>query len=51
LNRLENVRLLAVALSSDDGEAPLQIAGYEHEGQNTLGGFVYEGVEPFGRNT
>jgi FkbM family methyltransferase len=45
LNRLENVRLLAVALSSDDGEALLQIAGYEHEGQNTLGGSVYEGVE------
>ena len=45
LNRLENVRLFDAALSNQDGEAQLRIAGYEHEGQNTLGGFVYEDVE------
>jgi FkbM family methyltransferase len=45
LNRLENVQLFDVALSNQDGVAQLRIASYEHEGQNTLGGFVYEGVE------
>jgi FkbM family methyltransferase len=45
LNQLDNVRLFGAALSNQDGEAQLRIAGYEHEGQNTLGGFVYEGVE------
>jgi FkbM family methyltransferase len=45
LNRLENVRLFSAALSNQDGEAQLRIAGYEHEGQNTLGDFVYEGIE------
>jgi FkbM family methyltransferase len=46
LNRLDNVRLFNMALGNQDGEAHLQIAGYEHEGQNTLGGFVHEGVDP-----
>ena len=45
LNRLENVQLFDSALSNRDGEAQLRIAGYEHEGQNTLGGFAYEGIE------
>jgi FkbM family methyltransferase len=47
LNRLKNVRLFKVALSNQDGEAQLRIAGYEHEGQNTLGGLAYEGIEGF----
>lgn len=46
LNRFDNARLFNAALGNQDGEAHLQIAGYEHEGQNTLGGFVHEGVAP-----
>ncbi len=44
LNRLQNVQLFSAALSNQDGEAQLRIAGYEHQGQNTLAGFAYEGV-------
>jgi FkbM family methyltransferase len=44
LNKLDNVRLHRLALADQDGEAELAIAGYEHEGQNTLGAFVHHGV-------
>jgi FkbM family methyltransferase len=44
LNRLQNVQLFSAALSNQDGEAQLRIAGYEDEGRNTLAGFAYEGV-------
>jgi FkbM family methyltransferase len=45
LNQLQNVRPFRVALAERDGEEDLAVAGYEHEGQNTLGVFVYEGVK------
>ncbi len=45
LNHLTNVRPLQIALSNRNGSATLQIAGYEHEGQNTLGKFAHEGIE------
>lgn len=44
LNDLANVRLFRAALADQNGESDLHIAGYEHEGQNTLGEFVHEGV-------
>ena len=49
LNGIENVRPFPVALADRNGEETLTIAGYEHEGQNTLGEFVHEGVETRGR--
>jgi FkbM family methyltransferase len=40
-----DVEVFPVALADASGEAELTVAGYEHEGQNTLGGFAYEGIE------
>ena len=34
-----------MALGCDKGTAALRVAGYEHAGHNTLGQFIYEGVE------
>ncbi len=45
LNRTRNIRTFPLALGSHTGEADLLIAGYGHEGQNTLGAFIYPGVE------
>jgi len=46
LNRLTNVRPLQIALSNRSGHAILRVAGYEHEGQNTLGDFfVHNDIE------
>jgi FkbM family methyltransferase len=42
LNRLHNVRTLQVAASDRRGEELLRIAGYGHEGHNTLGAFIYD---------
>ena len=47
LNELKNVKRLRVALADHNGEQDLAVAGYEHEGQNTLGAFAYSGVELF----
>ena len=44
LNGLK-VRVFPLALADSAGHADLRVAGYEHEGQNTLGGFAYTGVE------
>lgn len=44
LNELQNVNAFRVALADTEAEQDLMIAGYEHEGQNTLGGFVHQGV-------
>jgi FkbM family methyltransferase len=41
LNHLENVVVVAAAAGDRDGHADLRIAGFGHEGQNTLGGFAY----------
>ena len=41
LNRLTNIRPLRLAASDNQGVAILRIAGFGHEGQNTLGGFAY----------
>lgn len=41
LNRLANICPLQLAASDRDGLATLRIAGFGHEGQNTLGGFAY----------
>lgn len=45
LNGLTNVLARQIALSDQPGEGTLSVGGYEHEGQNTLGGFSYIGVE------
>lgn len=45
LNRLANVHAFRVALSNHNGHAELVVAGYGHEGQNTLGAFIYPGVD------
>jgi len=45
LNQLRNIRMLRVALSNEDGEAQLQVAGHEHEGNNSLGAFAHRDVE------
>ena len=49
LNRLANICPLRLAASDRDGVATLRIAGFGHEGCNTLGGFAYaieqEGTE------
>ena len=42
------VRVFPIALADKTGEADLSVAGYEHEGQNTLGAFVYD-IESSGR--
>jgi len=44
LNQLENVRPFQIALADQNGEADLSVAGFEHEGQNTLGAFVHSGA-------
>jgi FkbM family methyltransferase len=44
LNGLK-VRVFPLALADSAGRADLRVAGYEHEGQNTLGAFAYAGVE------
>jgi FkbM family methyltransferase len=41
LNRLMNVQALRVAASDREDWAVLRLAGFGHEGQNTLGGFAY----------
>jgi FkbM family methyltransferase len=45
LNGLTNVRAFKIALAAGAGVGALRTAGYEHEGQNTLGRFIYNGVE------
>lgn len=45
LNALTNVRTRQLALSNRNGQGTLRIAGYEHEGQNTLGAFLHASVE------
>jgi FkbM family methyltransferase len=49
LNRLANICPLRLAASDREGVATLRIAGFGHEGCNTLGGFAYaieqEGTE------
>ena len=42
LNQLANVTLEPVGVADSDGQAVLKICEYGHEGQNTLGGFVYQ---------
>lgn len=37
LNELRNVKALRIAASDFNGKARLRVAGYEHEGHNTLG--------------
>jgi len=44
LNQLTNVRAYQIALADRNGEEELAVAGFEHEGQNTLGAFVHQGV-------
>jgi FkbM family methyltransferase len=46
LNALQNVRTSRLGLSNASGEGVLHVAGYPHEGHNTLGGFVYGSVTP-----
>lgn len=41
LNQL-NARIFSLALADHNGQAELNMAGYGHEGQNTLGKFVHE---------
>jgi FkbM family methyltransferase len=41
LNHLQNVVIFPVAASNASGQADLRIAGYGHEGHNTLGAFIY----------
>lgn len=41
LNHPTNVRVLRSAASNREGFGTLRIAGFGHEGQNTLGGFAY----------
>ncbi len=44
LNKIDNITPFRQALYNTNGTKTFQIAGYEHEGQNTLGEFIYEGV-------
>ena len=46
LNGLANIKPRQIGLYNVNGNLAFQIAGYEHEGQNTLGGFIYNGVNP-----
>ncbi len=43
-NRLANVRCYRSALGACDGVSELKIAGQEHDGQNTFGNFVHQGI-------
>jgi FkbM family methyltransferase len=45
LNQAGNVRPFPIGLADRNGKEELAVAGYEHEGQNTLGAFVHQGVE------
>jgi FkbM family methyltransferase len=49
LNRLANVRLVQVAVSSRRAQAELLIAAEEHSGHNTLGAFAYDTVVAQGK--
>ena len=42
LNRFENVETVRKGVAERAGTASFKIAGYEHEGQNTLGDFVWD---------
>lgn len=42
LNRIDNVQVLQVAASDRNGLGSLRVAGFRHEGHNTLGGFAYD---------
>ena len=42
LNDLENVEVFAMALGAEEGDAELSVAGFGHEGHNTLSSFVYD---------
>ena len=44
INGFRNVDVRSTGLGAAPGEAVLHIANAEHNGQNTLGRFVYEGV-------
>lgn len=44
INGLTNVRVASEGLAADAGRAILHVADPEHNGQNTLGSFVYKGV-------
>jgi len=44
INEIENVRIVRQALGRQRGKAVLHVADSEHNGQNTLGGFAYQGV-------
>jgi FkbM family methyltransferase len=44
INGLTNVRVASEGLAADSGHALLHVADPEHNGQNTLGSFVYKGV-------
>lgn len=45
LNQLDNVHLFRVALANRNGDEELSVAGFEHEGHNTLGAFAHSGVD------
>lgn len=45
LNGLENVTIVPRAVGDQEGAGQLRIAQWPHAGQNTLGDFVYRGVE------
>ena len=49
VNGFGQVKVFESALSDADGEGMLRIADDEHCGQNTLGGFVFQGVRETGR--
>lgn len=44
LNQLPNVTPFRIALADRNAEEDLAIAGFEHEGQNTLGAFAHEEI-------
>jgi len=50
LNHL-SAHVYPLALADTNGHAELVVAGYEHEGQNTLGDFAYQGVDAARRET
>ncbi len=45
LNRIENVQVLQGAASDRNGLGSLRVAGFGHEGHNTLGDFAYDTEE------
>ena len=51
VNELRNVSAHRLALGAQAGTATLTIAEPDHAGQNTLGGFAYEGVRAEGSET